>query len=283
MSMISSIVVPLDGSAAAERALPAAAALARATNATVRLLHVVDEAEGPRLSPEASRAEELFREYAGERCATLGLDPGATPVEVRFGSAASEILAAAEGASCIVLASHGRGGFHATFIGSVADKVVRGAELPVLVVPAVEQPVTSFQGKPIIVPLDGSEASAAALPFARELASLFDSKVTLLQTYTLVAASAAFGMAYYATVDPATLEEAAMAYLREVAREGEEIVAMLGPASTAIVTVAEERDAGMVVMATGGKGLAKRLILGSTTDRVLHSIRRPLFIIRPPH
>lgn len=280
MSIISSIVVPLDGSKAAERAVPAAVALARACGATVRLLHVVDDAEGPRANPEAARAEELFREYARELCEKFELDRDATPVEVRFGSAAEEILAAAEGASCIVIASHGRGGFHATFIGSVADKVVRGADLPVLVVPAVEEPVTSFAGKPIIVPLDGSEASAAALPFARELAGLFGSKVTLLQTYTLVAASAAFGMAYYATVDPATLEEAAMAYLQEVGQEGEEAIAMLGPASSAIVSVADDRDAGMVVMVTGGKGLAKRLILGSTTDRVLHSIRRPLFIIR---
>src|ERR1035437_9239212 len=132
------IVVPLDGSKNAENALPYAALLAKLHRATVDFVHVVDH-EGVSGEVELAHARETFTTYAGPLANEW--DIAKYRAIVSQGSPAATILEAASGASFIVIASHGYGGFHAMFIGSVADKVVRGATVPVLLVPGVGAPL----------------------------------------------------------------------------------------------------------------------------------------------
>jgi nucleotide-binding universal stress UspA family protein len=66
-----------------------------------------------------------------------------------------------------------------------------------------------------------------------------------------------------------------------VARPGEETVVAQGSPAAVIVEAAERLDAGLVAMASSGKGLASRLALGSVTERVMHTLRRSLLVLPP--
>ena len=73
--------------------------------------------------------------------------------------------------------------------------------------------------------------------------------------------------------------EGAKAYIASVALPGEEALVDQGDAANSIVATAAERDIDLVVMTSRGKGGAKRLFLGGTTEGVIHRLHRPLLII----
>ncbi|MBI2764479.1 MAG: universal stress protein [Chloroflexi bacterium] len=278
-SQSASILVPLDGSSVAERALPMAAKLAQAYGAPLRYIHVLDEHEGVRSHGDIAHARELFAAYIRDLADRAGLPVAEGSIDVAYGSPAESIIADAHTSRCIVIASHGRGGFHATFIGSVADKVVRGADVPVLVVSGASEAQEPPRGG-ILVALDGSSEGERALPIARELGKALKLPLTLIQSFTSPPLAGA-EFAYYPPTLMQDLQEGAEAYLASTANPGETRVAVSGAAAEAIEQAAADMDASLVVMATSGKGLAKRVALGSTSDRVLHALRRPLLLVPP--
>ena len=143
-------VVPLDGSAFAEEALPAAEELARVFNGEIELVEVVEPSvwlidAGDPWASYSFEPSVLEIEHQQTETATHYLDKLATtlsekgiPVSltVATGRAPSVIRQAArEGQACaIVMATHGRGGPSRMLMGSVTDAVVRFARMPVLVV-----------------------------------------------------------------------------------------------------------------------------------------------------
>jgi nucleotide-binding universal stress UspA family protein len=142
------IVVPLDGSEVAERALPEAEALARLTGAPLHVVRVTDIAGLQRVAGYGLAIEgaALVQIMEDERAATrdylerIGGEIGgrgvAVTTEARHGAAAREIVAAAEEGDVVVMATHGRGGLARWFLGSVAEEVVRRSPVPVLLVRA---------------------------------------------------------------------------------------------------------------------------------------------------
>ena len=268
------IVIPLDGSPNAEKALPAALLLARATGAPLHFVHVVDD-ERASGDEALARARDLFASHVDELLQARGAFDLAHSTDVITGNPARAVLDCAAGASFITLATHGRGGLRATFLGSVADKIVRGTRVPVIAVP-LDAPVT-VPGSPIVVGLDGSEVAEAGLTMARELGAQLGSRLVLVRTYTIPTPGVDF-VAYPVDL-PTALREGSEEYLRQTARDNEGTVSRLGGAADAIVETAEQVDAGLVVLTSQGKGLTGRLALGSTTDRVLHSLKRPLLVV----
>jgi nucleotide-binding universal stress UspA family protein len=143
------ILVPLDGSKLAERALPAAEELAKLMSAPLHLLRVVDPTQldlagyGTYESALAQGASSPFLTEEGdaahaylERMQARKIEQGlGTSTDVRYGVAAREIVAVAQPGDLIVIGSHGRGGLARWFLGSVAEAVIRRAEASVLVVP----------------------------------------------------------------------------------------------------------------------------------------------------
>jgi nucleotide-binding universal stress UspA family protein len=143
------ILVPLEGSKLAERALPAAEELARLMSAALHLLRVVDPTQldlagyGTYESALAQTASSPFLTDEGaaahaylERMTARDIERGlGTSHEVRYGVAAREIVAMAQPGDLIVMGTHDRGGLARWFLGSVAEAVVRRAPVPVLVVP----------------------------------------------------------------------------------------------------------------------------------------------------
>jgi nucleotide-binding universal stress UspA family protein len=271
------ILIPLDGSSLAEYALVDAAWLKQVTGLPVRLIHVMEH-DG---TPEArQQAAEKFREYAAAQAEKHGL--GEVTCDVVVGPPAKEILQAAETASYVVIATHGRGGFKAMVLGSVADKVIRGSKVPVLAEPGTEAPEPPGNGRPILVALDGSEDAEKGLALARELAAKAELPLVLLRAYS-VPPPAGIEFSYYPADLSATLEAAAREYLQATAKPGERTVLVQGDAATAILEVAEQEKASLIVMTSTGKGLLKRLALGSTTDRVVHGTHRPVLVVPTHH
>jgi nucleotide-binding universal stress UspA family protein len=146
------ILVPLDGSALAERALPHAER-ALAPGGEIVLLQVLEpEAQIP-LSAEvefatthggegltrhareaASRPQALAEAYLASIAARLGRDGAAVSTRVVAGHAVERIVEAARGMDLVVMSTHGRTGLAHFLLGSTAERVVRHATVPVMVV-----------------------------------------------------------------------------------------------------------------------------------------------------
>lgn len=105
---------------------------------------------------------------------------------VRYGRAFNEIasLARAREVDLIIMATHGYTGLKRIFLGSTAERVVRHAPCPVLTVPSLAKAesrgTSSLRLRKIIVPIDFSQTSAQALPYAAALAKKFTAEITLL-------------------------------------------------------------------------------------------------------
>jgi len=277
MTSHASILVPLDGSKNAENAVPMAGLLARLYDLPVRFIHVVDDAEGIQGADALERTREVFSSYATDLAARHGIETATTVAEVGLGSPAPTILGASDGVRFLVIATHGRGGFKAQFIGSVADKVIRGAKVPVATVPGVGAPMT-LDKRPILVALDGSPEAERGLEAARDLATRAGAKIVLARAFS-VPPPVGIEFAYYPPDLLTTMQKAAEEYLSDTAQPGERTALIQGSPAGAIEQAATDANAGLVVMTSHGKGLAARLALGSTTDRVLHTVHRPMLIV----
>ncbi|MEA1931996.1 MAG: universal stress protein [Euryarchaeota archaeon] len=148
MTLYDRILVPTDGSPEGEQAIAHAVDLAEAHGATVSGLYVINTASYNGLPMEASweGVTTLLNTDAQEAVETveeLG-DERDVPVETEIteGSPSTEIVRAAESQGCdlIVMGTHGRGGIDRLLLGSVAEKVVRAAHVPVLTVRVGAEP-----------------------------------------------------------------------------------------------------------------------------------------------
>ncbi|WP_123536930.1 universal stress protein [Halosimplex salinum] len=142
--MYEDILVPTDGSAGASAALDEAIDLADAFDATVHSLYVVDVAAvGPDTGAvDLAESFERMGEEATEAAATRARDAGVDATRsVATGSPHRAILDYADDhdIDLVVMGTHGRTGLERYLLGSVTEKVVRAAEIPVLTVRASEE------------------------------------------------------------------------------------------------------------------------------------------------
>jgi nucleotide-binding universal stress UspA family protein len=132
--MYERILVPLDGSETAETILPFAAKVAGPLDAEVILLHVIADSWGEFVF--ATRAQ--AKKYLDSLVKGLADKGIRVRTSIRFGSGSTPgaILAAAAAldADLIAMASEGRTGLHRLLVGSVAETVLREAQVPVLIV-----------------------------------------------------------------------------------------------------------------------------------------------------
>lgn len=181
--MYERILVPLDGSARAERSIPVAARIARATNGTVVLVQVVTLpfTYSPYLG-SATYADEVIESDLSEVERYLNSVANSEPLaniktitNAILGSAASEILSTSKSYNIdlIVMTSQGRTGMKRWMLGSVAQKIARYSTMPVLVLhekgPLPAGPHLDARPLRALVPLDGSTLAKAAIEPAAQL------------------------------------------------------------------------------------------------------------------
>lgn len=293
------ILVPLDGSQAAEDALPYAATVAAALHAPIRLFQVVDQEELRLMSnsvpgsTRASPAEEArgpVLQYLDGTAAHLRGKGIEVTAGVAVGAPADAILAeAAEtGAGMIVMATRGRGGAARWIIGSVADKVMRTSARPVLLVRSSE-PAEAVHLQRIMVPLDGSLMAEAALPLATELATAAGAVLELVRVepwaaQRFVGLSGAGYVPDLTKIDEEIVANAA-AYLKaqkdQLPPAGSVQAHLLrGFPTAALIEFFDQHHMDLVVMTTHARGGLTRLVLGSVADRLVRS-GVPTLLVRP--
>jgi len=183
--MYKQILVPLDGSARAERSIPVAAHIARSTDGTVILMRIatLPFTYSPYLG-SATYSDEVIEADMSEVQTYLDALANSEPLtgvktitKGILGSPAQEILATAKSLNVdlIVMTSQGRTGMKRWMLGSVAQKIARYSAVPVLVFhekgPLPTGPHLDTRPLRALVPLDGSPLAKAALEPAAQLVS----------------------------------------------------------------------------------------------------------------
>jgi nucleotide-binding universal stress UspA family protein len=297
------VLVPLDGSARAEHALPWAIDLAAMRHAPLRLLRVVSPSIPMTIEAGASpvaygtaavvEEEPVVRYLQQQVDAVLATSPGLTvSTTVRVGDPADQILTAAEEeqAQLVVLTTHGRTGLARWVRGSVAEKLVRYGAAPLLLIrpwdaaPAVAG--RAHLGGRVLVPLDGSSLAEQVLPEALRLAAGAEGEVVLV-TVTPVEQEHA---KHVAAARRAMVQSRGQGrtYLHDIARRLRSentavrtVVLTATDVAGAIVEQAAMDEADVIAMCTHGRGSTGRLLYGSVADRVAHEARVPVLLCHP--
>lgn len=293
------ILVPLDGSRLAERALPYATALARAVQGRLLLVWAV-----PGELPErVDHAATQLAASAGKlRAAGLTVDQ-----QVSTDQPVPAIThLARDQADLIVMSTHGRSGLGRWLYGSVADRVLHHASVPVFLVPAVSEPIALLdipaERRRVLVPLDGSELAEAALGPAGELAEALAAELLLLRVVVppdesgLALAQIDIGLAGPLSYPPSDFDEAAaqaaaQRYLDAIAAEQRaegrrastqvEVCVPLVPVASTIADAAQASGSQAFALATHGRGGLDRLIMGSVATELIHRAKLPLLLVGP--
>ena len=181
--MFHRILVPLDGSERAERALPVAARLAHASHGTLIVVQVLNTDTTPYVVPGMMLSDTMVQAESDEADhyltqITASFKQEGLPVEqvAMFGIPAFLLLSTIESshADLVVMCSHGRTGFTRWALGSVAEKIARSSSVPVLVLREHSPILTGSHSDPtqplcVLVPLDGSTAAKTAIEPAAHL------------------------------------------------------------------------------------------------------------------
>jgi nucleotide-binding universal stress UspA family protein len=295
------VMVPLDGSAFAERALPTAALLAARLDAELQLVMVRPTLP---LGAEPEPGSEYLQRAAGQievepsrrvSQAVLTDELGPLSKELPPADTIGSLLAgfaASHGATLIIMTTHGRGGLRRAWLGSVTDALIRVAPCPVLTVPPDDvagtgAPRAEREFRHILLPLDGSPAAERAVAEALRVGAPFGARYTLLRVvspltweatpgmYGTEPAPEALGLSRQAAV--AALERTA-ARLRASDVNVEVQTVMASAPGAAIVEYATDQAADLIAMSTTGEGGVRRLLLGSTADAVVRAATVPVLV-----
>jgi nucleotide-binding universal stress UspA family protein len=316
--MFAHILVPLDGSARAEEALPVAARIARASRGSIHLLEVIHpliDYEGgydtapPVIEQVAESEMAVVTDYLKTLVASPMLDRIQVTTEVAPGLPAQYILAAARSGEfdLTVLCSHGRTGFTRWVLGSVARTLAHESTVPTLVLHKNE--TASLLAHPdaarplrALVPLDGSPLAEAALePAAHLVASLAaQGELHLTQVVKLFRTPAEEG--FESSLD-AEATARARTYLAQVTGRWQAMAKELGisiswsaaldaDVANALLSRAEPGEQGqgtagspgydLIAISTHGRHGLERWVMGSVTDHLITTTKLPILIVRPP-
>jgi nucleotide-binding universal stress UspA family protein len=297
MIRIRRILCPTDFSECSARALHQAIPVARYYQADLTALHVIAPIAAGTYLDYVNPA--LLDANARER-ATADVDAFVAPARaagvradtlVRDGGPAQEILAAAEAlpADLIAMGTHGRRGFSRLMLGSVTEKVLRGAGCPVLTAPHEDR---AFSGpapfKRILCATDFSPAAENALQYALSLAQEAQGTLILLHVVEGVPERE---LRRHAPEVPAfwsgqaddagrRLRSAVAASARDRCQT-EEVVGFGKPA-VEILRVADSRQAQLIVLGMHGRSALDRALFGSSAHQVVREAPCPVLTIRPP-
>ena len=303
MINIARILCPIDFSESSNLALRHAIATAKWYGSRVTVLHVVSYVPAvdvmPLLEIEGRRwfnEEDRERITAAARRLAHEAVGGAVDADVMVVDSATidrEILgqAAALKSDLIVMGTHGRSGFDRLLLGSVAEKVLRKATCPVMIVPPhTDHPVTAgdVDFDRILCAVDFSDGSLAALTHALSMAEEADAKVTVLNVIERPPELDALPISAAFNVDEvrAAAEAERLRRLRALIPASVtpyctvETAVCEGSAWRGILHVAAERGSDLIVMGVHGRGAFDLALFGSNTHHVVRAAACPVLTVR---
>ncbi len=265
------LLVPIDGSALSNKILGHLDTFAPFTETEIRLIRVVPAWEVKSATPAG------YHEAQKDlRAAESGLAERGAHVEGRIlvGDPADQILEMAEGydPALIAMTTHGRTGLERLVRGSVAERVLRGAKAPVLLVNPFTAPSRFHR---ILVPLDGSSLAASILPLAAKVARTHGAEVVLFHA---VERGESGGEALVTRSEAQELLERYARFFKGV-KVRIVLAGKLAPVAE-ILHAIETTKADLVVLSTHGRTGLSRWILGSVAEQVLRDCRCPVLVKR---
>jgi nucleotide-binding universal stress UspA family protein len=180
------ILVPLDGSRLAEAVVPAACSVAKTLGARLLLLHVLEREPPATVHGQAHlRTEQEARAYVDEHAESLrrlgiGVDVHVHERPVGDVAAAIDQHAHELEADLIAMCAHGRTNLRTRLTGSIAERILRGGSVPILLRTVREPEAASFDLRKLLVPIDFGHDVDTALAAARALAVPYAAEVVLL-------------------------------------------------------------------------------------------------------
>ncbi len=279
MSKLSRILVPTDFSPVCDRALAQAVAMASRSGAELHVLHVQvlhRSRYGWAAIPIVVDVQKVIADLSRK-----DLDEAVQDIQVPVVSEVIQGLAAAPAIAdysrqhdvdLIVMGSQTRNDISRMFLGSVTAEVLRESPVPVLVI-GPEHPLPEDGYRQVLAPVDFSESSMLALRQASAIASGQDASLIVLHVVEPPKSVPYVSMrgpveelrkraaeSLDKLLDSADLPQAAAQRLVVIGRSDREIV-----------RCAQEQGVDLIVMGTEGLSGLSRLLVGSTTERVLRS------------
>ena len=283
MLQIRTILVPTDRSVCAERAYGPAADLAARTGAEIRVVHVAEPG-----GPVVDVAPTTWDDVAAGLHLPDGVAPPTGPIVVEeieaSGLPAETLLAYARehGADLVVMGTAGRRGFARFFLGSIAESLVRQADLPVLSVSCHD----ARPRGPVVLALDLGDGSREALLHGKALSAargvalhavhvvLWPSSPTYLDILEMpsveavtAAAQASLDALIADTVGPGVVTAAR--------------ILLSGSVAHSVAGYVHDVGASLVVLSTHQRTGPDRLVMGSVAEETVRMASCPVLTVRP--
>lgn len=283
------IVVAVDGSPASTVAAAWAARGAAMRNIPLTVAHVVStptatfppvpypeslvaslEDEGKKAIMHATKVAE--ESMPADRAVPIGR-------KLVFAAPAPALLKMSHAAEMIVVGSSGRGLLARGLLGSVSSTVVRHANCPVAVMQDEEPP--DPHSAPVLLGTDGSPASELATAIAFDEASRRGVDLVAFHAWSDAAVVDVFEIDW-----PAVEDEAERSLAESLAGWQERypdvtVHRRIAQDRAARHLIDQSQTAQLVVVGSHGRGGLSRMVLGSVSNAVLHSVRVPLIVARP--
>ncbi|MDI6401483.1 universal stress protein [Balneolaceae bacterium ANBcel3] len=282
------ILVPIDFSKLSFKALEAAEEFAKFFDGAITPFHsylslpdsdVSGRTTGDKLADTQEELEKKLLTRLEEHCSKYIDSKYLNPGLIKIGNASDTIIEAATDFDLIVMTTHGRTGFSRLIMGSVAEKVIRFAPVPVVV---VEEASVLKPLEKILLTTDFSDYSLKAIPYAKEIAEKTGASIDILHIISFEQ----FGSIPQVQVAIDTKKK----QLKELVNE--HFSDMKDKVNTEVATTefsihekitkrAIKRGYNLVVMATIGRTGLKYLRLGSTASNIVRHVENAVFTINP--
>lgn len=288
------MVLTTDFSECARRALDCIPALRAMGLDEVVLLHVINPHDlahvlsglgsDQQLAQIRTRVESILTETAEQ---TKQWNLPVRPV-VKFGKAADGIIATAreEGARLIAISSRGWGLVKGTVLGSVSERVLRYAPMPVLILKCPLQSAPGDEGcgpdyrdlfRRIMLPTDFSEVSLEARDYVLELAEHAREAVEEVIVIHVAGRFTVFSEREYEGA-PAALSRVARSL--DVAGYRARTLLKRGVPFVQLAEAAREEAATLVVMGSHGLSRVREMLLGGTCAEFVRTVDRPVLVVK---
>lgn len=284
------VLVPLDGSEIAERAIPYAKTIAK-TKGSELILFTVSIASVERLD----RPMKAYLELNAKELQSQGIKASTA---IAYGNVADEIVSFADKSNIdlIIISTHGYSGIKRWVLGSVARNVLYGTCAQVLLIKSEAPKVSQAELKKLLLPLDGSPFAEAPIPSIEEL-----TKGTKIEVVLTTVSEPPLVPSYGdRPINPtwkkhrdalwAETQKQASEYLNKVKSKlggkglkvkSKVIPGELGRVAESIMQAAQKEKVDLIVMTTHGRSGVSRWVYGGVANRIVEQSAQPVLLIRP--